>query len=97
MNRRRFLKWVGAGTAAVAVAPTALFHEGPACVAAVPTTIGDYADYANFSELARAQAIDEMVSNTAAELGRQAALTYNERVAAYDLPRDDFKFFQKTV
>jgi hypothetical protein len=97
MNRRRFLKWVGAGTAAVAVAPTALFHEGPACVAAVPTTIGEYAEYVNFSSFALASSMDEIIANTAKQLAHNAGLSVSELAAAYDLPKDDFKFFQKTV
>lgn len=33
MNRRKFFKWLGAGVAIAATAPSALLAEGPACVA----------------------------------------------------------------
>ena len=79
MNRRTFLKWLGVGTAIAAVAPSTLLPEAPACVAepiavapAVCATIGEYADYCNFSSMAIAAAIDEAVLNAAEELGKAA-------------------------
>jgi hypothetical protein len=76
MNRRSFLKWAGVGLAVGAVAPSLLLAEGPACVAPaapVVATIGEYAEYCDFSSFALASAIDEAVSNSAAELSLRAA------------------------
>lgn len=82
MDRRKFLKFLGVGAAAVVAAP-ALLTEAVAAPVATSTCyqtyimgksaiIGGYADYAKFSDFALASSIDEVVSNTAAELGRQA-------------------------
>ncbi len=81
MNRRKFFKWLGAGVAAVVVAPTTLFKEESVCVAPAgyrtyvmgkDAFIAGYADYSNFSEFADSAAIDEAVSNAAKELGARA-------------------------
>ena len=77
MDRRKFLRFLGIGTAAVAVAPTALFTEGPACVAApiaAPecAVISGYADYASFSSLAIATALDEQMRDACKELAYRA-------------------------
>jgi hypothetical protein len=100
MNRRKFLSWLGMGSAAVAVAPYALlngepvyvtetvcscsgrsFWEGPCdyCRAhpAPPSTLG-YADYSSFSKVAVDAEIDDVVSQTAMELGRQAGLSIRQ-------------------
>lgn len=85
MNRRSFFKWLGAGSVAVVVAPSALFTEGPACVAPPPFvdvpslhvhSIGDYAEYTNFSQFAIDQSIDAMTKDTAAELSYRAGLSW---------------------
>lgn len=81
MNRRSFLKFLGVGAAAVAVAP-ALIHEAvvPAATqveAPIVATIAGYYDYANFSSFAIAASIDECVANAAAELGR----AHGERIS----------------
>jgi len=89
MNRRKFLSWLGVGTAVAAVAPMALFAEGPASfdtlkngglicdLAEYGTT---YGDYTNFSQLAISGAFDEVVANAAAELANAAALRIDRLV-----------------
>jgi hypothetical protein len=91
LNRRKFFKWLGAGTAAAVVAPTVLKALEPLCVAPKTVTystyimgkdaiIGGYADYANFSHFALASAIDESVANAAKELGYQHGLSVSQLV-----------------
>ena len=105
MNRRRFLKWLGVGSAAVVVAPIAIaaaepsmsggfhydvvkadafhctcsarsFWEGRCdyCMAHLGTEepIKSYADYSNFSDMQLNAALDDIISNTAKELGEAA-------------------------
>jgi hypothetical protein len=79
MNRRSFLKRLGVGSAAVAavaVVPelaTSLFEGAPPAVA----TIGEYCNYANFSQLAIATSVDEAVTNASLELGHRSVLAMN--------------------
>src|SRR5882724_160465 len=91
MNRRKFFKWLGVGTAAAVVAPSALASCGdPWCGSIagegiIPhdelhdswdgpseSVVRGYADYTNFSSFALAAAIDDIVSQSAAELGAAA-------------------------
>jgi TAT (twin-arginine translocation) pathway-exported protein len=86
MNRRKFLKWLGVGTAAVVVAPSALKLLEPASVAPAPTigyttyimgkdaVISDWYEYANFSQFAIAADFDAAVQACAEELGHAAGL-----------------------
>jgi hypothetical protein len=86
LNRRKFFKWLGVGTAAAVVAPTMLKALEPLCVAPKTLTyttyvmgkdaiISEYANYVNFSDFALASAMDEAVENAAAELGHRAGLS----------------------
>lgn len=95
MNRRNFFKWLGIGTAAVAVAPYALLNGEPVCVAAdsplgvsllAGGTLGEYADYSNFSSFALTEAIDKAVAQAAAELGVAAGrgISALHETASYD-------------
>lgn len=78
MDRRKFLSWLGVGVVGAAVAPSALFSEGPACVTpfhtigSSPEMFKTYADYSNFSEFAISSSIDDIVANAAKELGEAA-------------------------
>lgn len=91
MNRRKFFKWLGVGTAVAAVAPSALLAEGPACVAeiapALPAVtaavIGEYSNYYSFSSLAIATAIDESLAETAKELAYRAGQGVKELYAVH--------------
>jgi hypothetical protein len=86
LNRRKFFKWLGAGTAAAVVAPTVLKALEPLCVAPtpkyVPITLTDtstgivistYAEYSNFSSFATKAALDDAVYISAAQLGKAHA------------------------
>lgn len=83
MNRRSFFKWLGIGVAAAVVAPSALTITEPVCVEAPKAystyvmgkdaIISGYFDYANFSDFAIKTSIDELVENTARELGEAHA------------------------
>ena len=72
MNRRSFLKWLGAGTAAVVVAPAAIAKVAASASQTekvwAPASIAEYSDYANFSSLSIANATDQLVSDAAKEL-----------------------------
>lgn len=92
LNRRKFFKWLGAGVAASAVAPSVLKAAESLSVAPKTLTystyimgkdafIGGYVDYANFSSFALASAIDEVVDNSAKELGYRHSLLLNELVS----------------
>jgi hypothetical protein len=85
MDRRSFLGRLIAGTAAIAVAPT-LLSEPFMTPAPIAATIGEYFEYANFSSFAIASSIDELVSNSAVELGYRAGQSINELYkATYDV------------
>lgn len=81
MNRRKFLKWLGVGSAAVVAAPSVLASLGTDCVAVDPLLgavvpagafISEYASYTNFSSFALSAPIDSVVANAAKELGEAA-------------------------
>lgn len=74
MNRRKFLQALGVGAVATQVVPLMKFVT-PAPVRAV---IGEYADYASFSDLAIAKAIDEHVQFAAMELGKRAGQSIDQ-------------------
>lgn len=80
MNRRNFLKRFGqvaAGATAVAAIPSTIVsmnHNPPQII----RHIGEYADYTSFSDFARKEAIDKMVSEMAEELGHRAGLSMKE-------------------
>jgi hypothetical protein len=91
LNRRKFFKWLGVGTAAAVVAPTVLKALEPLCVAPKTLTyttyvmgkdaiISEYANYVNFSDFALASAMDEVVSDTAKELSYQCSLHVSQLV-----------------
>jgi hypothetical protein len=79
MNRRKFFKWLGAGVAVAAIAPTALLREDPSLSGWVahdfisPSPFNEYGDYTNFSSFAISTAIDDSVSSAAQELSRSMA------------------------
>lgn len=87
MNRRGFLKAFGIGAATV-VAATSLeggisFISEPELIQApvLDAVIGEYANYANFSEFAIAQAIDEQVLHVAEKLAHSEAMRINSFVS----------------
>lgn len=73
MNRRKFLKWIGLGAIAATIAPQFLERIDPVLNIPVPVNavIGEYNNYANFSSFAVKESIDEVVENSAIELGYQ--------------------------
>jgi TAT (twin-arginine translocation) pathway signal sequence len=83
MNRRSFLRWLGAGIAVGAVAPAAitsvLESESVAktgyatYVMGQDAVIGCYADYTNFSQFALSESIDQAIQDTANELSYRFA------------------------
>lgn len=96
MNRRKFLNWLGVGTAIVAVAPSTLLAEAPAYVAppvaystyvmGKDAVISTYADYMNFSDFAISSSVDDIVAQAAEELGKAAAEEVNRlNVAHFDV------------
>jgi len=77
MNRRSFFKWLGAGAAAAVVAPSAfLVAESSLSEHSIGMGPHDegyhYENYTNFSDFALKSAIDDVVANTAKELGAAA-------------------------
>jgi hypothetical protein len=91
LDRRKFFKWLGVGTAATVVAPSAVKAMESLCVAPKPTayrtyvmgketlfSYPEYVDYANFSSFAISTSIDEVVEKAAAELGA----AHSRRIAA---------------
>jgi hypothetical protein len=76
MNRRKFLKWVGIGTAVATVAPAIEFTE-PAV-----ETLTEWNNYTNFSSFAISQAIDETVTRSAIELEYAVVQSISELHAA---------------
>lgn len=96
MNRRAFFKRAAIGAAVVAVAPT-LLSEPFMTPAPVVATIGEYAEYANFSSFAVASSMNKLVTDSAVELGYRAGMSINDLYqATYDQP-ETFKFFGKTT
>jgi hypothetical protein len=92
LNRRKFFKWLGVGAAVAAVAPYVDLPAVPACVAPKTTGyttyvmgenafISSYADYLNFSDFPIASAIDDVVADSAKELGYRHSLLLNELVS----------------
>lgn len=73
MNRRAFLSSMVGGLAVAAAASSLPFRLLTSSVAT--PMLAEYADYANFSSFAIASAIDEQVSNAAAELNHRAGIT----------------------
>lgn len=83
MNRRKFFKWMGAGTVAVVVAPTARLSEGPVveqsrmecgCIYGQCTCeVLGYNDYVNFSSFALAASMDKAVANVGRQLAQDQA------------------------
>ena len=78
MNRRGFLQRIIGGSIAVAVAASVplkfLFPEK----AEVYATIGEYNDYASFSQLAIAESMDKVVQDSAIQLGYAAGQSISE-------------------
>ncbi len=82
MNRRSFLRFLGVGVAAAVVAPMAVkavvpfefdkIIESTQCQEPITASIGEYADYASFSDFQIASAIDASVNEAAAQLGYRA-------------------------
>ena len=76
MNRRGFLKMLGIGAATAAVSPTLAFKlaktTGVRRAVGTQAVISEYVDYASFSSMSIAAAIDPVVASAAAELGRRA-------------------------
>jgi hypothetical protein len=74
LNRRKFFKWLGAGTAAAVVAPSVVKAMESLCVAPKPlaystyimgkdAVMGGYIEYVNFSSFAISLTTDEVVYN----------------------------------
>ncbi len=82
MNRRKFLSRVLTGAAVVAVGSKIPFAFSKMPKAPVVATISGYADYCNFSNLAIATSVDEIVSESAIELGYRASQSIRELEAA---------------
>lgn len=87
MDRRSFLKKLGIGTAAVAVAPIAVETALSCSSSRKPIRVsrfvsrlrvGDYVDYTNFSQVAKREEIDKIVMQAAEELGK----SYGEHISA---------------
>jgi hypothetical protein len=85
MNRRGSLKVLGFGATAAAVVAVAPEFCNSLCSSwctehAMPPaeTIGGWADYSNFSNLAIRSAIDESVQESAVELGYRASLSISD-------------------
>ena len=92
MDRRKFLKYLGVGTATAAVvvvAPELVEHaigmgpvDEPYMFAYGHGTevahISEYADYSDFSELAIHESMDDIVAEAAKELAYRASLTMNQ-------------------
>lgn len=59
----------------------------------------EYADYADFSEVTRKEAFNEMVQKCAQQLSHNAGKSVQEleRVVRFDGAQNEFKFFQKTA
>jgi len=84
MNRRSFFKRAAISAAALAVAPTLLSE--PFMPQPIVATIGEYAEYTSFSNLAATTSIDQIVQESAAELGRRASQSIEELyMATYDV------------
>lgn len=95
MNRRKFFKWLGVGSVAAVVAPSALLVEGPAYLTTpkppvewatngIPTAAMEYAEYTSFSAFTIASSVDDCVSDAAQELAHRSGLMLNEMVKHVD-------------
>lgn len=73
MNRRNFLRGLAAAPVVMKLAPASSLF---------PETVGDYVDYSNFSELARAEALTEAIQQSAVELGYRAGLSISTLYAS---------------
>ena len=77
MNRRKFLQWLGIAPIAATITTHCPF---PKLETSVPT-LGQYSDYANFSEFAVGNYyISPETEKLATILGQRAAITYNSDV-----------------
>lgn len=74
MNRRSFFKKAALGAAVVAIAPAVLSEPFMPQAA----TIGEYNNYANFSDMTIAQSMDETIMAAAVELGHRAGQSIND-------------------
>lgn len=72
MNRRNFLRRALTGVAVAAVASKIPFETLTSAKNSLPATIGEYAEYSNFSSLAESSSIDELVEKSAMELAYRA-------------------------
>ena len=81
LPRRSFLKTLGLGAVAAAVPTCGICEAVPA-----PATIGQYADYISFSSFTLTQAMDEIVSKAAAELGDSFKALPRKALRAFDPP-----------
>lgn len=77
MNRRGFLGRLFAGTAAIAVAPT-LLSEPFMKPSPVVATISEWNEYCNFSSFVTTGATDEVIEQSAVELGYRASQSIEE-------------------